>query len=446
MSTQTRTSLNTVYQRRGKWVVEYIDFEGKQKIKTLWDKDRQYPENKTHARRLADEFLVKIRSAENLQSEQEFLNRIAEKKQLIQRLKFELEDVLPMILSNPRLNNNTRIQNREFQWKKFYDWMLKHHPRTKSPHEITPLIAQTFMADLYKEGMANSTYNDYLCSYKMFFKIIMVAAGMNNNPFEHVERLAKNDSISHKPIPKEYIPKIIVACDDPSFEVLETRRLQKITKSELKTLVIVGLCSGMRLKDCALLDWANIDFERNIIQTVAYKTKKYNKGYLWIPMMSYLRNQLLNIHHGESSGAVMPLIASRYMDQERKKVFDSEKKSDNGNMHNEVKNLLRYVGLPTNTRLTKAEQTEGITINRGRRKKSANIYGFHSFRHFFVSTCAESNVPMAYVEAILGADSAVLKEYYTHINTDDMMRAIKEIECKFVGDLPQPQQRALTAG
>ena len=40
---QARKSLNTVYLRRGKWVVEYIDFEGKQKVKTLKDENGNYP-------------------------------------------------------------------------------------------------------------------------------------------------------------------------------------------------------------------------------------------------------------------------------------------------------------------------------------------------------------------------------------------------------------------
>lgn len=102
--------------------------------------------------------------------------------------------------------------------------------------------------------------------------------------------------------------------------MLETRRLASITKSELKTLIIVGLCTGMRLKDCALLDWSSVNFEDNYIKTVAYKTRKYHKGYLWIPMMPYLREHLLGIYGWKEDGSVMPNIAHRYIDEERKQL------------------------------------------------------------------------------------------------------------------------------
>jgi len=117
-----------------------------------------------------------------------------------------------------------------------------------------------------------------------------------------------------------------------------------------------------------------------------------------------------------------------------------EIKSDNGNMSNEVKNLLKFAGLPVSTRLTKAEKANGVTKPIGQRKKSPNLYGFHSFRHYFVSTCAECNIPMAYVEAIIGNESEVIRQYYTHIDTAEMMRSISRIEPKFIG---MPTQAAL---
>ena len=40
---------------------------------------------------------------------------------------------------------------------------------------------------------------------------------------------------------------------------------------------------------------------------------------------------------------------------------------------------------------------------------------------------------MAYVEAIIGDESSVLKEYYTHINVEDMQRRICEIQNDFIG-------------
>ena len=47
---------------------------------------------------------------------------------------------------------------------------------------------------------------------------------------------------------------------------------------------------------------------------------------------------------------------------------------------------------------------------------------------------------MAYVEAIIGNESEVIRQYYTHIDTAEMMRSISRIEPKFIG---MPTQAAL---
>lgn len=437
---ENRKSLFTVYQRKGKWVVEYIDIDGKQKLKTLKDANGEYPNSKLHATQIARNMLADIRAVQNIRSEQELLNRFAEKTQLINQISFKLDDVLPMIENDPRLKNGTRFQFRKFQWNKFYQWLKENYPQIKSPHEITSAIAQQFAGVLYSEGMANSTYNDYLVTYKLFFTLMASCGGLTSNPFADIKHLPK-ETMSHQPIPSEYIPLVLEACDDDNFTVIPTTKLTPIKKEELKTLVILGICTGMRLKDCALLTWDKINFDRKMITVVAAKTRRFNKGPLIIPLLPMLFEHLKNMYYNGISGYVMPTIAHRYNDEERHARLGGNVKSDNGGISNEIKRLLAFAGLDVNTRSSQNSANESSLAPR--RKKRPNIYGFHSFRHNFVSVCAANNIPMAYVEAIIGDDSSVLREYYTHVNFEDMQLRINGIQGDLFGNSTFDNHEAL---
>lgn len=430
---ENRKSLFTVYQRKGKWVVGYIDIDGKQKLKTLKDAAGEYPVSKLQATQIARNLLADLRAVQNIRSEQELLNRFAEKQQLINQIFFKLDHVLPMIENDPRLKNGTRLQFRKFQWQKFHNWIKTNYPQVTSPHEITAAMAQQFASALYDEGMANSTYNDYLMTYCMLFNMMISQGGLTKNPFAEIKRLPK-ETESHQPIPSEYIPLLLAACNDDNFSVIPTTKLTPITKEDLKTLVIIGICTGMRLKDCALLTWDKINLDRRFITVVAAKTRRFNKRPLMIPLLPKLSEHLNRIYSDGISGYVMPTIAHRYIDEERHEHLSANIKSDNGGISNEIKNLLAYVGLPVNERISSNNSDENKTSLR--RKKRPNVYGFHSFRHNFVSVCAANNIPLAYVEAIIGDDSSVLREYYTHINIEDMQNRICGIQADFLGKSP----------
>ena len=65
-------------------------------------------------------------------------------------------------------------------------------------------------------------------------------------------------------------------------------------------------------------------------------------------------------------------------------------------------------------------KTENV---RGRRKIAANLYSLHSFRHTFVSFCANAGVPLEIVASIVGHGSPAMTRHYTHI-TDEARRSV----------------------
>ncbi|MCK4982997.1 MAG: tyrosine-type recombinase/integrase [Victivallaceae bacterium] len=60
-------------------------------------------------------------------------------------------------------------------------------------------------------------------------------------------------------------------------------------------------------------------------------------------------------------------------------------------------------------------------------KRKANIYGFHSFRHSFVSFCAKAGVPLPVVQAIVGHGNPAITRHYIHIGEESVKQAINAL-------------------
>ena len=73
---------------------------------------------------------------------------------------------------------------------------------------------------------------------------------------------------------------------------------------------------------------------------------------------------------------------------------------------------------------TGEETTASKDRLQGQRKLAANIYSLHSFRHTFVSFCANTGVPLAVVAEIVGHGNPAMTEHYSHISTESKRSAI----------------------
>ena len=63
--------------------------------------------------------------------------------------------------------------------------------------------------------------------------------------------------------------------------------------------------------------------------------------------------------------------------------------------------------------------------------RKSTVYGFHSFRHGFVSLCAANGIPMNVVMELVGHRSAMVHEIYQHATAEQKIRAINVIEEEF---------------
>ena len=174
--------------------------------------------------------------------------------------------------------------------------------------------------------------------------------------------------------------------------------------------------TGQRLKDCALMQWRNIDLEQKRIWVKQFKTGKE----VLIPIAEPLLAVLQEARKWQTDYYVCPKVAARYqiVDERGKEVGDSLVNID-------VLRVIKWIGLEPSV------ATPG-------RKRKATVYGFHSLRHSFASFCAEAGVPKAVVVSILGADSSIIDRFYTHVGEDAQRAAIEAISG---GASTTPEQR-----
>ncbi|MCK5806185.1 MAG: tyrosine-type recombinase/integrase, partial [Lentisphaeria bacterium] len=176
-------------------------------------------------------------------------------------------------------------------------------------------------------------------------------------------------------------------------------------KHEFRVLFYLGAFTGQRLKDCALLQWHKIDMTRQRIRIVQFKTGKE----VAVPIAPRLLEVLQDAGEWKSDSYVLPNIAARYA-----RTDANGRNIGAGLVNHKVMCIIRWTGLEPSVKVS------------GRRKP-VTVYGFHSLRHSFVSFCIDNNIPKAVAVSILGADSDIIDQYYTHIGEDAQERAIQLI-------------------
>ena len=84
--------------------------------------------------------------------------------------------------------------------------------------------------------------------------------------------------------------------------------------------------------------------------------------------------------------------------------------------------------------------------DKGHRALRANLYSLHSFRHTFVSFCANAGVPLDVVGAIVGHGSIAMTRHYAHISDEAKEKAIKRLPVfQEQGNLPINREKLAAA-
>ena len=359
------------------------------------------------------------RSLLELDTQEKIVNKVAEIRQLKVVHQAKSADVWQLYINSASRPDTGVKALREQQalFERFGDWMQEHYH--SGVDGVTSVAANEFMHEI-GERVSNRTFDGYLATLRLIFKTVHKQLGMAENPFDGI-RPRPLETISRREFTEEQVQKIFDGFKDGFFYETEVEGLgpgrQRIREKKLLEFrpmykeemeVLLKLCcfSGCDGQSGCLMKWDNIDFASNQKKFVRNKTRKKTKGrVISLPIHPVLREALQKALSWRQSDNpfILPNVAERYT-------------RNHYGIQSDVRKIIRCaLGVETST-----SDTDG-----SRRAIAANLYSLHSFRHTFVSFCANAGVPLAIVAEIVGHGSPAMTRHYSHINDDAKQKAIE---------------------
>src|SRR5439155_15929068 len=92
----------------------------------------------------------------------------------------------------------------------------------------------------------------------------------------------------------------------------ELKKICDAATGELRTLLALGVYTGLRLGDCATLRWAETDLKRSMIRRIPNKTARRNPKPVIVPIHPTLRDMLATTPADKRDDYVLPETAALY--------------------------------------------------------------------------------------------------------------------------------------
>lgn len=267
----------------------------------------------------------------------------------------------------------------ESQYNRLVRWAADNVPDAKEMRNFTRATADAFATYLAGELSPNS-YNKYLTLLKRVWDVLADEARITENPWVKIRHMA------------------LATHTRRELTVEELARVCGSVTGEMRLLFAVGIYTGLRLGDCALLEWGAIDLARNRIMTIPRKTARHAHGKpVVIPLHPTLAALLAEIPPKDRKGYLLPKVAETYLDDDTK-------------LSRRIQAIFTNAGIRTQT-----------TADGERAKVDI---GFHSLRHTFVSLSANAGAPLAVVQAIVGHSNPAMTRHYFHESEAALQSAV----------------------
>jgi integrase len=304
-----------------------------------------------------------------------------------------LKQVWPAFLRSPRRPDSgpETLYQYECQWSAFEEWLEGHYPEALALRQVSKQVAEEYAGHLLSRKLSANSFNKHLNLLGLVFRTLKEKARLETNPWEDITR------------------RRLVTNSRRELTVDELKRICRSATGEMRTLLALGLYTGMRLGDCATLRWAEVDLARGVIRRVPNKSARRNPKPVLVPIHPVLRDMLAETPDEQRADHVLPETAALYL-RRIDMVTDV------------IQRQLTRCGIATHKPGT------------GKSGKRAVVeVGFHSLRHSFVSLCRESNAPLAVVEAIVGHSNPAMTRHYSHVGELAACRAVAALPA-VIGD------------
>ena len=413
----------TVYKAQNRFYLKNR-INGKTKTKMLRNADGSPCTTRKDADKAADG-MRRVLLAETLE---ETAHYVQEAKRLKRQSALQIDNAWETYLKqlNRPDSGPKTISMYKSMFIRFTNWIHREYPTKMRVADVDHETALAFMQSVFCSGVSNVTFNKYLQSLRLIFKHLKEPAALEANPFDDIPK-KPTVVISRKEFTEEQVKAIFQGFETGFFYETEVEKLTKgrareritkrleykpMFKEEMRVLLLLCCWTGCRGQDGCLMTWDCIDLENGLITYVPQKTAR-KTGYrkVTLPIKAELYEALLEAAKWRSDNKkredyILPKVADRY-------------KRNPSCIQKDVMKIIRCAtGLAT---------TAGRDRLHGQRKLAANVYSLHSFRHTFVSFCANAGVPLAVVAEIVGHGNPAMTEHYSHISTESKREAIKAL-------------------
>ena len=302
-------------------------------------------------------------------------------------------------------SGESTLRQYEFQWQAFADWMKEKHPDILALRGVSKEIAEEYASGLNHGKFSPSTYNKHLNLLALVFRVLNDKAKLTFNPWKS----PKQGGCLQR--------KRLISSSRRELTIDELRKVCEAATGELKTMLAIGLYTGLRLGDAATLRWCEVDLKRRLIQRIPNKVARRCPRPVSIPVHPVLANLLANIPANERGDYVLPEMNALY-NRRTDMVTDL------------VQNHFKACGIKCHKPDTGMDG-----------KRAVVEIGFHSLRHSFVSMCRAANAPLSVVQSIVGHSSPLLTGHYTHTGIEAAQSAVALL-ADVTGDAtPEPPKR-----
>ena len=252
-------------------------------------------------------------------------------------------------------------------------WLKENRPDLAELRHVTKADAEAYTAD-FKKNHSAGTFNKRVIFFRLMWRTLgdSEEARLTCNPWEKIKTLKNMATFSRR-----------------ELTIDELRRVCESATGEMRLLFAIGIYTGLRLGDCALLDWGSVDLVRRIITVIPRKTARHAHGKpVRIPIHATLAGLLTETPQEARRGFVLPETANAYQRQPSRITNRIQKHFTDCEIQ------------------TQQSQGEG--------RKALTAVGFHSLRHTFVSLAANRGAPLAMVQALVGHSNPAMTRHYFH--------------------------------
>lgn len=244
------------------------------------------------------------------------------------------------------------------------EWMK---PKVKFAKDINTKFAEDYLDEL-ASNVGAATFNIRLTLFKRAWKALSPDFQLCNDAWDNFKKKKTSKASKRRALTNNELSMI--------FAKAETH--------DMKLLLALGLYTGMRISDCAMLKWKDVDLEKKLMHVIPIKTRKHMDAPIEIPIHTALMKLLEATPHDDEY--VSKANASGYK---------------NGHLSGEVVELFKACGIET------SKKVDG---------KLQLICGFHSLRHTFVSMAIDAGMSPLLVQKIVGHSAVNMTEHYFHEN------------------------------